>query len=253
MTAKTGDPTWSALYRIGGMAPLIALAFYLSQFLIVFSGEMYPTTPEGWFALFQRSKLLGLFFLNALDIFSISVLGAMFLALYVALKEASPSWMAIAAFLAFLGIAVFVSSRAAMVSGTLSLSDQYAAATTETQRSQILAAGQAIHATGRATPETIGFFLMAVAGLIISVVLRRSAAFGQVTAYVGILASLFTLADDICVLVAPALAAFLMPVNGLLWLIWWLLISRGLFRLVRGVSAKRDSVLQNISNGETRR
>ncbi|MBN1136721.1 MAG: hypothetical protein JXM73_09045 [Anaerolineae bacterium] len=44
----------------------------------------------GWFALFQHSKLLGLFTLNALDILSIALMGVMFLALYAALKHADP-------------------------------------------------------------------------------------------------------------------------------------------------------------------
>jgi hypothetical protein len=236
VNTKTGDPTWKTLYRIGGVAPLIVLVFYSSQFLVSFSGETYPTTPEGWFALFQRSRILGLYFLNALDVLSIALLGTMFLALYVALKETHPSLMAIAAFLAFLGIAVFVSTRAAMVSATLSLSDQYAAATTEAQRSQILAAGRAIHAAGRATPETTGFFFTAIAGLIISIVLLRGGSFGRATAYVGILASLVTFANDMSIVLAPSLAAILMPINGLLWLIWWLLISYGLVKLGRNAS-----------------
>jgi hypothetical protein len=236
VNTKTGDLCWKTLYRVGGVAPLIALVFYSSEFLISFSGETYPTTPEGWFALFQRSRILGLYFLNALDVLSIALLGTLFLALYVALKETNPSLMAIAAFLAFLGIAVFVSTRGAMVSATLSLSDQYAAATTEAQRSQILAAGRAIHAAGRATPETTGFVFLAIAGLIISIVTLRGGGFGRATPYVGILASLATFGDDISILLAPSLAVILMPINGLLWLIWWLLVSRGLFRLGRGIT-----------------
>ncbi|MBN1580497.1 MAG: DUF4386 family protein [Anaerolineae bacterium] len=240
MNTKTDDSQWKTLYRVGGAAPLIALAFYLSQFLIFFSNETYPTTPEGWFVLFQHSKLLGLFFLNVLDVFSIALLGTMFLALYIVLRQFNPSLMAIAAFFSFLGVAVFCSTRAAAVSATLSLSDQYAAATTEAQRFQILAAGQAIHAPIRATVETAGFFFMAAAGLIISVVILHGKSLSRVTAYVGILASLVTFANDISIVVAPSLATILMPINGLLWLVWWLLISRGLFRLARDISKVRN-------------
>ena len=121
MNAKTNDPAWQSLYRLGGVAPLVATAFYMSQFLIVFSDETYPTTPEGWFDLFQRNKVLGLFFLNALDIISIALLGVMFLALYIALRHANQAYMAIAALSAFLGIAVFVSARADVATAMLSL------------------------------------------------------------------------------------------------------------------------------------
>jgi hypothetical protein len=240
VNAEARERTWKSLYRIGAVAPLIALALYLSQFLLVFSGETYPTTPEGWFALFRRSRVLGLFVLNALDILSMALLGIMFLALYVALSRTHRSAMAIATFLAFLGIAVFVSTRAGMVSATLALSEEYAVATTEAQRSQIVAAGQAIHAPVRATSETIGFLFTAVAGLIISIVILRGETFGKVTAYVGILAGLFTIANDVSIVVVPSLAAILMPINSLLWTVWWLLISRGLFRLGRSDSKTRN-------------
>jgi len=228
--AETADSNWKSLYRIGGVAPLIALAFYLTQMLVTI-GEAHPATVEDWFSLFQRSKVLGLLYLNALDVFSIAILGTMFLALYVALKRTNESYMAIAAFFALLGIAVFVSLRADAVSASLSLSGQYAAATTEAHRAQILAAGQAMTAPVRATPQTIGFLFIAVASLIISIVMLRSKVFNTATAYLGILAGIVTFADHMCVVVAPSIAGILMPIDGLLWLIWWILASRGLFRL----------------------
>jgi hypothetical protein len=232
---QTTDAKWKTLYQAGALAPLITLAFYTFQMVIMGFGEALPATMADWFLLFQRNKILGLIYLNALDPFSIALLGMMFLALYMALGRDNQSLMAIAAFFAFLGIAVFVSTRAAAVSATLTLSDQYAAATTEVQKSQILTAGQAIHSTVRATPETVGFLFMAIAGLIISLVILRSETFGQATAYVGILGSVITLADHISLIMAPSMAGILMPLNGLLWLIWWLMISVGLFKLTKGL------------------
>jgi len=84
---ESPDPTWKTLYKVGGAAVLIGLAFYLSQFIIIIFGEPYPTATEGWFALFQRSTLLGLFYLNALDMASITLFCLMFLALCAALKH----------------------------------------------------------------------------------------------------------------------------------------------------------------------
>ncbi|MBN1887260.1 MAG: hypothetical protein JW850_04700 [Thermoflexales bacterium] len=78
--AKTVDSNWKGLYRVGGVAPLVALAFYLVETLAMIFGGAYPTTTESWFVLLQRNLLLGLLDLNALDILSISLLGTMFLA-----------------------------------------------------------------------------------------------------------------------------------------------------------------------------
>ena len=79
------DPRWKDLYRVGGIAPLVAVAFYLIELLSLLSGEPFPVAPEDWFSLFLRHKFLGLLYLNALDILSITLLGVMFLALVAAL------------------------------------------------------------------------------------------------------------------------------------------------------------------------
>jgi hypothetical protein len=198
---------------------------------IIFSSEPYPVTPEDWFALFQRNPFLGLIFLNALDVFSIAILGLMFLALYIALQRVNPALMLVAIFFAFLGIAVFVSSRTDMVTATLALTEQYAAATTEAQSSQILAAGQAIMVLSRGTPETIGFFFIAIASLIISVVMLRSDPFRNYIGYLSILGFIITVINQICVIFAPSIAAILLPINGLIWLIWWILVGVRLIQL----------------------
>lgn len=190
----------------------------MSQFLILLSRETYPTTPQAWFALFQRSRIRGLFFLNALDIVSISLIGLMFAALFVALRQMSPSSMVVGAFLAFLGVAGFVSARTAAVTATLSPSEAYPSATRQAQWSQLVAAGFVVHATGRATPETLGFLFIAVGGAIISAVILRSGILGRVAWYLGLVAGLTTMANHLSIIVAPWVAAILMPVNALLWL-----------------------------------
>jgi hypothetical protein len=209
---------------------LVALVFYLIQIPLMIFGGPYPADSEGWFELFQRSRMLGLLYLNALDILSVTLLGVMFLALYVALRQVHPSRMAIATYLALLGVAVFIVPRVAMLS-VLPLSDLYVDATTEAQRSQLLAAWTTLNALGTATPQTPGFLLMAIAGGLISTVTLQGQAFPRAVGYLGIVAALVTLANQLSMIVLPAAAAILMPVNGLLWLIWWLAISRGLFRL----------------------
>jgi hypothetical protein len=71
------------------------------------------------------------------------------LALYVALRRISESFMAVATALYFVAIAVYFVSNT--VFETLSLSDKYAAATTDAQRAVYLAVGQAMLATFEGT------------------------------------------------------------------------------------------------------
>jgi hypothetical protein len=238
-TAAIGETGWNKLYRIGALAPLTTLIFYVSEFSFI-SWDKFPASPEEWFEFFQRSKLLGLFYLNALDIFSITLLGLMFLALFMALRKADEVRMIVATFFGLLGVTVFVVPRVAMLS-MLTLSDRYAVAATEIDRARLLAAGETLGSLGTATPQTMGFFLMAIGVLILSLVMLRDPQFSKITAWFGILASLFTFADDISLVLAPTLATPLMILSGLFWIPWWLLISRELFRLSRTTSKAKEA------------
>lgn len=234
---------WRTLYRAGAVAPLIALALYFSQFIIMALGEPFPATAVEWFALFQRNKLLGLWYLNALDIISFTLVGIMFLALYAALRHVSPSWMLIAVYVALLGVVVFVVPRVLTLS-MLPLSDLHAAAPTEAEKATYLAAGETLSNVTTATPQTIGFQLTAVAGLIVSAVILPSQNFagsvtlGRAAGILGIVGFCVALANYVCRIVAPPIAAILMPINGFLWLVWWLTMSIGLFRQSRCASSQ---------------
>jgi hypothetical protein len=144
----------------------------------------------------------------------------------------------IAIYLALLGVVVFIVPRVLQLA-LLPLSDLHAAATGDAQRTLYLAAGEALSQVSTATPQTLGFLLMAAAGMIVSVVVLQSsifgpsAALGKVAGYVGIAGFVTALANYASWLLAPAIAEMIMPINGLLWFVWWIVISVGLFRLAK--------------------
>jgi hypothetical protein len=235
---RAGD-AWNGLYIAGAIAPLIALLLYVAEFAVIILGNLagtpFPASTQAWFSLLHSSKLIGLVYLNAPDILSIALLGVMFLALYVALRDIRPSAMLIAAYLAFLGIAAFVVPRVAMLS-LAPLGERYAAAASDAARSQLLAAGEALGSLGTATPQTAGFFFISVATVIMSAVMLRGASFGRITAYAGIAAGILTILLDLSGLIGPAAPAPLLGIAGLFWVAWWILVARGLLRLGRGFS-----------------
>lgn len=157
------------------MAALTIGVFYIIEIIVVATTGVPPSTVIGWFTLLQNDRLVGLFDLFPLDIVSVALMAPMFLALYVALRRASQSWVAIAAVLGFLGIADFFATNTAF--SMLSLSNQYAAATTDAQRSLLLTLGQQLLAVNQTTGQFMANTLNCVAGLIISVVMLRSLIF----------------------------------------------------------------------------
>ena len=238
---------WKSLYKVGGLAALIAGILFrrnLSAEIGLFVEPPPPVTVSSWFALLQSNRPLGLTYLNIFDLVNYALVGLMFLALYVVLRRANKSFMAIAAALGLVGIAVYMASNTAF--SMLSLSDQYVAAASDAQRTTLLAAGQAMLATNRfsspgAHPGTGGYvslLLIAVAGMITSVVMLRSDVFSRVTAFVGILASAFDLAYCIAYAFVPTvdselLAVLFIPAAGLFLMIWHILIGRRLYQLGR--------------------
>ena len=88
-----------------------------------------PDALLAWFTLFHDHRVVGLVYLGILDLAAVALMSMMFLALYVALRRDHESSMAVAACLAFLGIAVYLATSTVLP--MTSLSDQYAAATTD--------------------------------------------------------------------------------------------------------------------------
>jgi hypothetical protein len=168
----------------------------------------------------------------------------MFRALYVLLRRTSPSYMAIAALLAFAGITIYYVANPAL--SMLSLSEQFAAATDADQQARILAAGQAVLVMDRFSasgglPGSGGYYsllLLATAGLITSAVMLRIHLFGRVTAFVGMAAAALDLAYCALIFLTPGgyrdlVGLAFIPLAGLLLMIWHILVGLRLLKLSR--------------------
>jgi len=229
---------WRGLYKVGGAAALIAGLIFRRNFgaeVSLFSSQAPPSTIGDWFSLLHQNRLLGLTYLAVFDIVDYALLVLMFLALYVALRRTNPSAMLIATTLGIAGTAVYFASN--NIFSMLFLSEQYAAATTETQRSMLLAAGQAVLALNNpgavfeGTGIYMSFLLLAAAGLIISSTMLQSNLFNRVTAWIGILASGLDLTYCLTFAIVPALTVFLMSAAGLFFMLWHILVGLRLFQL----------------------
>lgn len=224
--AEAADFRGKGLYKVGGVATPIMAVFIPIQ-IIIFPIWPPPSTVIGWFTLFQNNRLLGLFDMDLLLIVDQVLMGLVLLALYTALRRTSQSFMAIALILGLVGIATYFASTSTFE--MLSLSNQYAAATTEAQRSTFLAAGQAMLVNWQGTAFDVAYILEGVALLIIAVIMLRSNIFSKVTAYLGILMG-------ILILVPPPAGAIglLFSLGSLVPLeIWDILIARRLFQLAK--------------------
>jgi len=259
MSQAESHANWKTLYRVGGTGALIAAGLEIAAALISVisssSSGPQPGTVIGYFTLLQHNRFLGLVDLGLFVIAAVALLVPMFLAVYIALRRVSASFMAIATTFSLVGIAVYLATETAF--SMLSLSNQYAAATTDAQRALFEAAGQAMLAeqVGAGTGTYMAFFLLSVAGLIIATVMLRSALFSNVTAAVGILANGFLFVYYIGLAFVSIPQAIGVPIywaSGLLSLIWFILIGLRLFKLAQGGTGDVTR-LPAVGAGSTRR
>ena len=232
---ETADSAYTNLYRLGGAAALVVVVLMLGV-VIGFTVYPQPSTVSDWFELFQSNKVIGLLDFWGLEVPMYAMFALVFLALYVALREADQGRMAIAITFSLLGVGIFLATNNPF--SMLSLSDQYAAATTDAQRATLLAAGQAVLAnTGQRVVGgfNVGLFLVSVAGLIVSSVMLQSSSFSRSTAYVGILAYTLSLVDYLRQIVTQSATIALLVIlpNALMLVVWFVLVGRRLYQLGR--------------------
>jgi hypothetical protein len=193
-------------------------------------------TAINLFALYQENWLLGFRALGLINVASLAVSVPLFVALYGAHRQECRAYATLALIVWLVGATVYISNNAAIPMSVLS--SKYAAATTDSQRTLLAAAGEAMIVRGADfTPGSfVGFFLTEVAAIGFSLVMLRSRVFGRVIAYLGIVGFVLLSIFTVCSTFFPALfdiGIVVAMVGGLSGLAWYILVAVRLLRLGR--------------------
>jgi hypothetical protein len=224
--AEIADPRWKGLFIAGSVAAFSMLVLMIVQ-IIVFVIWPPPTTVAGYFSLFHKSWLLGLLSLDLLYIVDSVLLILIYLAVYFVLRRAGESSMLIALVFGIVGIAAYFASNTAFE--MLSLSNQYAAATTEAQRATLLTVGQVMLETYKGTAFDIYYVLNTIVLFIFSPVMLRSKLFSNATAYLGFLAGILMVVPSS----AGTLGLYFSLASLVPWAIWLILVGQRLLQFSR--------------------
>ncbi|MFL7893832.1 MAG: hypothetical protein ACK2UE_03640 [Anaerolineales bacterium] len=189
ISMETGDPTLSSLFRVSGAAALLCALMYVITLVVYVPANLASPPPDAileWFQVFQDNQVTGLFYLGLGDIVIMILWVPMSLGLYSVLKGTNRTWSLIATAVTLVGVAVYLATNTAF--SMLALSQEYAVASTETEKTILLAAGQSMLAVTRGTGSLYtGMQLVWLAGLILSIIMLGSTAFRKASGWVGIL------------------------------------------------------------------
>jgi uncharacterized protein DUF4386 len=232
---------WNKLCTIGGIAALMTVLVGLVETGLTFlptGTSADAVTVLDWFALFQTNRFMALRNLGLLNLLFNALAIPGYLGLYAVLRKENHALAVLAMATAFIGVAVFLSTNRAFP--MLDLSNQYAAATTDTEKASLVAAGQTMLSVGQShTPGTfMGFFLADLAGIMMSAAMLRSRLFSRASAYLGILGFALLMTFEILASFVWALdnvAIALAMSGGLLSTIWYVLSGLKLLQLGKGV------------------
>jgi hypothetical protein len=241
LSASGTRSAWSGVYRIGGVAILIAIPVYLLDIGISLAVEGADIPPDALtainlFALFQENWLLGFRALGLINVATLAVSVPFFVALYGAHRQECRAYAALALIVWLVGATIYISNNAAIPMSVLS--SKYASAATDSQRTLLAAAGEAMIARGADfTPGSfVGFFLTEIAAIGFSLIMLRSRVFGRAIAYLGIVGFALLSVFTVCSTFFPALFGVGMAVamvGGLSGLAWYILVAFRLLRLGR--------------------
>jgi hypothetical protein len=224
-----------SLYRIGGISALIQMFAIFSSIVIAVALGPRLTSAAEFFDI-QQSNLLDAL-LRGDFVLMFLLIGAYlgtFPALWWNLRRLNPIAATFASL--FVVIAVILSFSGESTFALLHLGDLYHAAASEAQRTQFLAAGEAILAAGwwYSTGSNMVGILLQGGGVIISLVMLQSKDFSKVTALSGLIGNALDLIQHLLHPFAPSLAAPIQMFMGIFYFVWFPMLARDFFRLMKG-------------------
>ncbi len=223
---------WKSLYTVGGIAALIQLTAILIYTVVIAVLGTPPASVEEHFAAFQSAPVETMFRGDFLLLFLICGYFGTFPALFLSLRKVSLAAAMFATLFTFVAVTICFATESTFA--LRHLAEQYAVAT-EAQRSQLLAASEAVIASDmwNSSGAYVSGFLMQGGGVIISLVMLRSKEFSKVTAIAGLLGNALDLTQHLLHPFTPSISAPIQMLMGPFYLIWFPMLARDFFRLAK--------------------
>lgn len=255
---ENSDSKWKGIYIIGAIAAMLSMLVGMFDIIASFlpGGEFSGCDSVlDWFKLLHSNSFIALRNLDFPYLF-IAPLGILvFFALYAAHRKVNKPYTTLVLIIFLVGTTIRIINIKALP--LLALSNQYFVATTETEKSLLLAAGKALLAIGEShSPGTfIEFFLQEIAFILMCLIMLRSKIFNKLTSLTGIVGFsclLFFLVVAVFIPVLSSLGEIIVMFGGILGMIWYVLIIIRLLQLGWVNKNKLNHAMESSKQNERR-
>lgn len=226
----------SQLYRIGAICSMLQLTLIVTYMIVTFTIGPRVISAEGFFMAQQANFWTSLLRVDLMMMLLVGLYLGNFPALLANLYKNSPVLTLYAS--GFTLIAVILSFASESTFALIHVGEKYLQASSESERSQLLAAGESILSSGwwNSTGSYVTGILLQTGGIMISVAMFRSGDFHKSTAIAGIIGNSFDLIQHTLSPFLPGITEYL-SIGMVAYLVWYPMMSFDLFKL-----AKRPSL-----------
>jgi hypothetical protein len=232
---KTTEQQWKPAYKIAAISAFLALFTMLTEIFLT-------ALPEGarvmhgiseLFDMYNRNWFMAMRYMGLINIVATSLMLPVFFALYGLHREKMQVFAAFSLIVSMLGYTIFMADNVSFP--FLALAEKYALAVNETERNQLIAAGEALFAKGAShTPGTFpGFFIAQIASSFFSIILLKGGVFKKAVGITGLTAFSFLLIFEVISSFVTSLyneAMIFAMIGGPLALVWYAMIGMGLLK-----------------------
>ncbi|MBT3575955.1 MAG: hypothetical protein HN995_06165 [Candidatus Marinimicrobia bacterium] len=222
----------SKLYRIGAICSMLQLTLIVAYMIVTFTVGPRVNSAEAFFQAQQANFWTSLLRLDLMMMLLVGLYLGNFPALLVNLWKQNPL-LSFFAF-GFTIIAVTLSFAGEATFALLHLGEKFIHASTDVERSQLIAAGESLIASGwwNSTGSYVTGILLQVGGIMISMAMLSSGNFHKTTAIAGIVGNSFDLTQHLLSPFLPGITAYL-SIGMVGYLIWYPMMSYDLLHLAR--------------------
>jgi len=226
---------WKLFYRIGAILVFLAVLVMLTEIFLTAlpDGDRVELTIKQLFDMYNRNWFMAMRYMGLINIIASTLMLPVFFSLYGLYRHNLKVFASFSLILSFIGYVIFMADNTTFA--CLELAEKYFKEISDTNKTILLAAGEALIAKGAShTPGTFpGFLIGQIAGIFFSIIILNGRVLKKSTGIIGLIGFSFLLIFEVISSFVGTLffeSMIFAMVGGIVTLVWYVLIGIGLLK-----------------------